>query len=166
MKSLADVEAENKALTKKQKKMVRIQKILGRDIELPINLTKDEVINCGLSIATEVLQKGGYRNIKRGWIKKISRTQRYHAYPYEDDEFHYQWIYIHRDITENGYHKATKDVIDEKIRLKEFIIPRINIGKKGDKILPREERLKALAELAKQKPIRKALWKRFLESFT
>lgn len=165
MKTLADIEAETKALTKKQKKVARIEKILGRKVELPKKLTKDEVINCGLSIVTEVLQKGGYRNIKRGWIKKINKTERFHAYPYEDDEFHYQWIYIHRDITENGKHRATKDVIDEKIRLKEFIIPRINRGKKGDKILPREERLKALAELGKQKPLRKAIWKRFLENF-
>lgn len=164
MKTLYDVENKKAIVTKKQKKLERIKKILGRDTQLPARLCNDEIINCGLSEPKEVLKKAGYRNIKRGWTKQISRRSRYHAYIYED-EFKYKWIYLHKDITRNGMHKASKDVLDEKIRLKEFIIPRINVGKKNDKILPREARLKALAELKNNRPFRRPLRRIFLERF-
>ena len=162
MKSLADVEKEAITLTKRQKKLEKIKKILGRDKELPEKLKNDDVLSCGITNPVEVLRKGGYINIKRGWIRRISRTKRYHAYPFIDEQFNatqpipYYYIYIHKDITQNGKHKATKDVLDEKIRLKEFISPRINTGQRNI-FLPREERIRLLEQLKENKPQRKTL---------
>lgn len=157
METLWDV--EHKKLTKAQKRLERIKKILGRDNQLPAKLKNDEVLNCGLSEPSEVLKKSGYINIKRGWIKKIDKKSRFHAYTFED-EFNYKWIYLHRDITIGKNHKASKDVLDEKIRMKDFIIPRKNVGKKKDLWLLREERLKALEQLKENKPIRKTFWQK------
>ena len=140
------MESEKKQQDKLNKRLSRISKILGRNKQLPSKLEKSQVLSCGISDPEEILKKSGYINIHRGWIRKIDKNSRNHAYIYKD-EFNYNYIYLHKDLINNGKHLAVTD-LEEKIRLKQLVIPRKG-RKKNDVWLSPHDMKEALKLLNK-----------------
>lgn len=113
METLAQRHAKEENERKAIEKMI---KILGRTEQLPRKF-KSKQIHTPYDKPEVVLGKAGYKDIKRGWIKKC-KGGRYHAYTYE------KVIYLHKDIISNGKHRATnKNILDEQEWIEKFRTP-------------------------------------------
>jgi len=159
LKTYWDVEQE---FIKEEKRIMEIKTILGRDTQLPKKMVHRK-IDIQLSKPNELLNKCGYRNIRRGWIKKIDSKSRYHIYVYGDK------IFLHKDeLLPNKKHKATKKNLQNEVDyiLQNIIthpkIPRLVKGRKKNDVYADPIKVKkALENLPKIKQ-KKSLLQRII----
>ncbi len=109
---------EEQEKLKEEQKIKKIKHILGREDQLPKRFISYS-LKTHSTPPEEILIKLGYKDIKRGWTKKINKKYRFHAFIPEGENI----IYLHSDVlTKNFMHKATTHFVAEEFkRMKPFI---------------------------------------------
>ena len=152
MKSFFEEEQER---IKKEKYLAKMKRILGRDYNLPKNVSGKNISYYGNS-PLKVLTNAGYKyNNGKGYILQINKKSRYHIYiDHEKERF-----IMHKDTTSQaGKHRAVfSNLNTERDRIKSFIIKvyRPTVKKVTEKMLSKQELQVALNKI---KQFKKKWW--------